>query len=44
MNVQFMALCTITASCYGMDLFATAKDLFGFVLHCYLDFDMVYPD
>jgi hypothetical protein len=21
--------------CYGMDLFVTAKDLFGFVMHCY---------
>jgi hypothetical protein len=29
--------------CYGMDLFATAKDLFGFVMHCYWTLDMVYP-
>jgi hypothetical protein len=32
------------ADCYGMDLFATAKDLFGFIMHFDWTLDIVYPD
>jgi hypothetical protein len=26
---------TVLPDCYGMDVFATAKDLFSFAMHCY---------